>query len=175
MPGKPRPSSRIGRKRRTLGWTILIFGVIVAGVWVAGRWWSAEWRLGKNCIFTRWGVVGCESSTSRLARYGTELRANPEPGWWMWCGWGDLEDEVRRTYSRGFYWKQEIYVFSSRLTTFASIVLWPIPLLLLPPAALLLRSGIVARRRAMTGKCKVCGYDLAGLGECAKCPECGKA
>ncbi|MDP1662524.1 MAG: hypothetical protein Q8L55_11485 [Phycisphaerales bacterium] len=48
-------------------------------------------------------------------------------------------------------------------------------LLLWTPAALLLRSGILARRRAITGKCRSCGYDLAGLAGDSLCPECGKA
>ena len=48
--------------------------------------------------------------------------------------------------------------------TFISVgPLWPIPLLLWTPAALLLRSGILARRRAVKGMCAKCGYSLAGL------------
>ncbi len=72
--------------------------------------------------------------------------------------------------------RHETVMFANGPNTNIVVLLWPIPLLLWTPAALLLRSGIIARRRAIAGKCRKCGYDLAGLPPApdAPCPECGK-
>lgn len=89
---------------------------------------------------------------------------------------------------RGFYWrasgedenglpeKVNLYVICymeypyNKLLTF---VLWPVPLPLWALGAGMLRSGVLARRRAL-GFCRVCGYDLAGLCDEVVCPECGR-
>ncbi len=52
--------------------------------------------------------------------------------------------------------------------------LWPLSLLLGAAGTFALRSGILARRRALGNKCKSCDYDLTGLAAGAVCPECGK-
>lgn len=87
-------------------------------------------------------------------------------GWSFWIEPPNLPD----TYSLGLY---SLYDDAGG-RRWHWFILWPIPLLLWPLAAMLLRSGILARRRANTGMCGKCGYSLAGLAAGTPCPECGK-
>ena len=150
-----------GRKRRITGWTLLLLGLLVAGVWVASGWWYAWLTVERDVTSTQLGVrfgilsLDWDAGWSETA---VSLRSEAD--------WGPVWDlQPIRSGRRGVPLDAE----------FIEIALWPIPLLLWTPAALLLRSGILARRRAMTGECGKCGYDLARLGADAKCPECGKA
>ncbi|MGH7132664.1 MAG: hypothetical protein ACREJO_12030 [Phycisphaerales bacterium] len=59
------------------------------------------------------------------------------------------------------------------LEHYVTIFLWPFALASLLGGGWLVWSGRRARRRAMTGLCLKCGYDLAGLAAGAPCPECG--
>ncbi len=54
------------------------------------------------------------------------------------------------------------------------IPLWFPFLALAVPTPFAWRVDFVARRRAAIGKCKACGYDLAGIANPSACPECGK-
>ncbi len=71
-----------------------------------------------------------------------------------------------------FAWRPDWY--SSPLCAFGDIPLWLPFLLVALPTALAWRLDILVRRRAVSGKCKSCGYSLAGLAPTAPCPECGK-
>ncbi len=163
---------KLGRKRRVAGWTLLLLGLLVAGVWGSScRWYVQRARKGWDATYTRgelfviwtsegdehFGSIGWNSPSERGLRWKADFRE--------YLG-HDFAREAR-----------DCWVASYGTTGHARawhIVLWPLPLLLWTPAALLLRSGILARRRANTGMCAKCGYSLAGLVADAKCPECGR-
>jgi hypothetical protein len=178
---KARTTRAIGRKRRTLGWVLLTLGVLVAGVWVASRWWIACWVCPGGHT-TCWISSGHLATTSYRLSYtqpGWKYIAPASPAqqgqWTLWHGWGSRTIVVNFTQRDfGILSTNHYVVAGETQSRDFRLVLWPIPLLLWTPAALLLRSGILARRRANKGACPRCGYSLTGLAEGAPCPECGQ-
>jgi len=148
-------SKRVGRKRRLFGWTLIALGLLVAGAWA----WSLKWRLfyltPQRTVFQLSG--GCAGVATSLS-----IQEHPRLH----------EGMVTESHRQPILWSWEFYASGNMRSIF--VPLWPIPFVLWAAGVPLLRSGIVARRRADTGACGKCGYSLAGLGVDAKCPECGK-
>ncbi|HYD00714.1 MAG TPA: hypothetical protein VEB22_05755 [Phycisphaerales bacterium] len=161
---KLRPPEKVGSKRRSAGWTLLTLGVVVAAVWVASGWRSAFWgRMRGDSLLQIWvaaGVLHVEyvDPVPDLRPTGQWTNSLAKVTWdWSWQ-YQYFSNAPKSQY-------QQMRVRQP---------LWPTPLLLWSCAALLFRSGILARRRALKGICAKCGYSLAGLGDGAACPECGK-
>ncbi|HZZ43719.1 MAG TPA: hypothetical protein VFE58_12340 [Tepidisphaeraceae bacterium] len=55
---------------------------------------------------------------------------------------------------------------------FVACRLWQVMILSFPMPALLLKRAIFRRRRAQTGHCPDCGYDMRASPD--RCPECGR-
>jgi hypothetical protein len=149
---KRRSIKAIGRKPRTLGWTLLTLGVLVAGVWVWSpdnvvslNGWSFDARDGTITI--SWRDSGYDAAVSQISMF---------PGiriwrWWDWyINWGNL-GAARSGYA------------------LIRITPWPLALLLAGVGL-----AVLPRRIAHAGCCCRCGYDLAGLAANNPCPECGK-
>jgi hypothetical protein len=178
---KTRPIKAIGRgrKRRAAGWTLLALGLLVAGVWVTSRWYLAA-----HCGITRAVTI----TTGELSIVSvTDPYPSHERGW-AWRNREAMLAPVRWRWSAAEIRTPKLIHFSGYVLAsyaeydfgpamlgtgiprpptathaYLTFTLWPVPLLLWTPAALFLRSGILARRRANAGMCSKCGYSLAGL------------
>lgn len=173
---------RPGRKRRAAGLTLIVLGLLVAGVWAASGWWQLGHTSPRDAYslssgrFSGW-TANFESLTDlEQGWYFKRLPAEVNAESWWWSGWQLQQDgSLMRRHTAGVFqiWSQQFQLTTLQISGF-HVKLWPIPLLLWAAGVPVLRSGIVARRRAKTGQCGKCGYSLAGLAEGAACPECGK-
>ncbi|MFT3683608.1 MAG: hypothetical protein QM783_01570 [Phycisphaerales bacterium] len=164
-----------GGKRRAAGWTLLTLGVVVASVWIASGLVRVDWadpskgwrlQVRNGCVLVDKSAERTGSASWSFMQLEYGYRGFHWTTSWPWSGSGKPDVDLL-VFSTN---KHSSAVSNWRVWV---IALWPIALLLWTSAALLLRSGILARRRALKGSCVKCGYSLTGISANAPCPECG--
>lgn len=147
------------------GGSLLALGALAVALWVWSGWHELiRYQLtAEGVTFVK--VVGGQvvASTSDAL----QLRASGRPRWLT-------QDRSGCSWKWGYSYTSGVDTGLNAVLTTHAIPFWPLPLFVLFIGVRLFRSGIRARRRARSGSCAKCGYNLAGLAADAPCPECGK-
>jgi hypothetical protein len=151
----PRLKRHPGLKRRIFGWAMAVVLLVVAAVTLASRWWDIRWQRGffaVRCCHGDWEIVRLPVGMPQGLTFRSQ-KAYLVWGYWMW---------QNDTESMG-PWVYDLWVPA-----------WPPVVIPATLSGILLWSGYAARRRALVGMCRKCGYDHRGLPTGSVCPECGK-
>jgi hypothetical protein len=146
-------------------WAALLLVALV--VWIGSGWLSVELYCRRETVGLGYGrarwehIIDDPSYAGMTWSNAVTFYSNRHP--WSISGWPLFE------------WHN--IPFSGRAgpgTNRYELALWPVVGLLAVPAIISWRSHLRTAKRRSINHCVDCGYDLAGLGTDAKCPECGR-
>jgi len=140
--------------RKSVKWGGAALAIVLLVAWIGSGWWAVHSPiLGDNRFLLGSGAVAWVSypALRSLSDSWRWIYDSPFPFVW-WFSYVD---------NGGYYCLH--------------IPLWAPLLFTLIVTGFAWRADLIARRRAMLGKCTKCGYARAGLAPDAVCPECGSA
>lgn len=188
-PAAPYPSPAMRRRLSSiLKWTLTALLALVLALEIASAWWTFSWHrrqwYGPNQVtiliergecWLYWQLDQPDLVTFRSALQppGLSVRRSDINAWGPWSGRPRPFTWTACQFTPWQYGDWSWGVINFPLT-------YPILALALPTAWLWL-GEIRRRRKARTGCCRTCGYDLHGLedvtkkeeGQQTRCPECG--
>lgn len=150
--------------RKTAKWGGLAATFLLCTIWLGSGWWSLRW-------ITQWGgILGVARGSISIGWVGESPIAN----YFQPCLLIQSPRSPPSYYTPGIgLWDWDV-TLGERGVYGISFPAW-FPLLLTGTfTALAWRADLLARRRALVGKCIACGYSLDGLPPNTPCPECGR-
>ena len=161
---------------------MLALALVVCAAWGTSRWrvFNYCFKVGEqDCdVFVTRGFIGCWKGPSGFlgspSGWSVEPLEAPSMNWSWWFRSEQSNDRKQWHAAFGVACVSTGDLRPSGPYVGVWMLLWPVALALTSIATAVLWSGARARRRAMIGCCRACGYSLAGLGKGSACPECGK-
>jgi len=162
-------STRRQHVARASRWVGLVVCILLSITWWFSTRWTVNWKLSptRSIALSRSAFVVKLTDVALMRRLNYPAHFfSDENGVSSYRNLGTNEFKI---------WFPDYYASGiPPISQGIAIPIWMVLACVAIPTGLLWNSEIRrVRRRAMRGRCKACGYDLAGLKAKATCPECG--
>jgi hypothetical protein len=139
----------LARVRKVGKWGGVVVTAMLVAAWVVSRWQGARVVVGSEVIVT---LHAGEARATTMGPMSPRMSfGRVDPPHWEWSFFG-------KTWGGDFTYEAPLWA----------------PIVMLGAATCVLWWWDTRASGRMQGRCAACGYDRAGLGAGAVCPECGR-